>query len=103
MATWINALPAGTVVAGAARDEASMNLTEEAVAALNTLGITGDLRDHFRWGHAFIGAKVDNTWAAPQEALDGVRPTQVGFGLPLSEPQIAAELFDIVIEPAAGQ
>ncbi len=102
LAAWINALPAGTVVAGAARDEASMNLTDEAVAALNTLGVTGDLRGRFRWGHAFIGAK-DDGWLTPQEALGGVRPAQVSFGLPLSEPQIAAQLFDVVIEPMIQQ
>ena len=99
LAAWINALPEGAVVAGAARDEASMNLTDEAVAALRTLGVTSDLRGRFRWGHAFIGARGPDTWAAPQEALDGIRPAQVSFGLPLSEPQIAAQLFNIVIEP----
>ena len=95
LAAWINALPKGTVVAGAARDEASMNLTNEAVAALRTLGVTGDLRGRFRWGHAFIGAKGANTWTAPQEALDGIRPAQVSFGLPLSEPQIAANCLPL--------
>jgi hypothetical protein len=97
LANWVNALPTGTVVAGAARDEASANLTDEAVAALSTLGLRDDLRGHFRWGHAFIGSKGPS-WVTPQEAMDGIRPVQIGYGLPLSEPQVAAQLFEVVVE-----
>jgi hypothetical protein len=102
LAAWIDSLPPGTIVAGAVRDEASMNLTDAAVAALNTLGVTGDLRGRFRWGHAFIGSKGDS-WITPQEAVNGIRPAQVSYGLPLSEPQVAAQLFEIGIEPAVDR
>ncbi|HEX9118856.1 MAG TPA: interleukin-like EMT inducer domain-containing protein, partial [Anaerolineae bacterium] len=55
LAAWVAALPPGTIVAGAVRDEASMNLRPEAVQAIAELGVTGDLRGKFRWGQAFIG------------------------------------------------
>lgn len=57
LAVWIAALPPGTLVAAAVRDEGSRQLTAEAVHALRTLGAVGDLRGHFREAHAFIGAK----------------------------------------------
>jgi len=98
LAAWIDALPAGTVVAGAARDEASMSLSGEAIAALRSIGVQGDLRDKFRWGHAFIGAKGAAPGAA-MEAMDGIRPVQVSLGLPASGPQVAAQLWEILIEP----
>ena len=85
LADWVRALPAGTLVAGAVRDEASMNLGDAAVTALRSLGLQADLRGHFRWGQAFIGA----AGAPPDSALeatDGLRPAQVSLGLPLSAP-----------------
>jgi hypothetical protein len=42
LAAWVAALPSGTVVVGAVRDEASMNLKPEAVEALRTLGVATD-------------------------------------------------------------
>jgi hypothetical protein len=98
VAAWIDSLPTGTIVAGAVRDEASMNLTHDAVAALSTLGVMGDLRGRFRWGHSFIGSK-GTSWVTPQEAVNGIRPVQVSYGLPLSEPQVAAS-SSRSIEPA---
>jgi hypothetical protein len=98
LAAWVDALPDGVLVAGAVRDEASLSLTAEAVAALRSLGVQTDLRGHFRWGHAFIGGK-GNATVPLLEATDAIRPTQVSVGLPLSEPNIAAQLFELVIEP----
>ena len=94
MAQWIAALPADTRVAGAARDEASMNLTQEGVDALRSLGVSGDLRGHFRWGHAFIGRKGSAPGTAV-EAMDGVRPVQLNLGLSLNAAEVAAA-FDTV-------
>ncbi len=91
LAGWIATLPSGAIVAGAVRDEASLNLGPEAVSALRSLGVVSDLRGHFRWGQAFVGA----AGAAPgtaRESLDGMRPAQVAEGLPLSEPSLAAAL-----------
>jgi hypothetical protein len=89
MAEWVAALPVGMRVAGAARDEASLNLTQEGVDALRSLGVGGDLRGHFRWGHAFIGGKGDAAGTA-REVMDGVRPAALSLGLPLSAAEAAA-------------
>ena len=94
LAEWVAALPVGTRVAGAARDEASLNLTQEGVDALRSLGVGGDLRGHFRWGHAFIGQKGDAAGTA-REGMDGVRPVQLSLGLPLSAAELAAAV-DVV-------
>jgi hypothetical protein len=100
LAAWLAELPAGTVVAGAVRDEASLSLGLDAVDALRTLGVQTDLRERFRWGHAFVaqvGEPAQSWWAAPQEAVDAIRPAQVAFGLPLSEPALAAQLFEVEV------
>jgi hypothetical protein len=87
---WVDALPAGTMVLGAVKDEASGRLDAEAVRALGTLGVRGDLRGHFRESHAFIGVRG----APPGSAIEalGPRPVEVrvgepdaGFGLELVE------------------
>jgi hypothetical protein len=68
LTAWIRDLAPGTVVAGAVRDEASALLTQEAVDALQSLGVGGDLRTRFRESHAFVGAKG----AVPATALEGI-------------------------------
>ena len=97
LAEWVAALPVGTQVAGAARDEASLNLTQEGVDALRSLGVGGDLRGHFRWGHAFIGQKGDAVGTA-REALDGARPVQLSLGLPLSATEAAAAVDAVEVQ-----
>ncbi len=89
MAAFIAALPEGYTVAVAAADKVSMNLGEEAVAALRSIGAEGDLRGRFRWSHAVIGRKGAEPGTA-LEALDGLRPVSVAVGPPLSEPRVAA-------------
>ena len=96
LAEWVAALPVGTRVAGAARDEASLNLTQEGVDALRSLGVGGDLRGHFRWGHAFIGDKGDAAGTA-REVMDGVRPVQLSLGLPLSATEAAAAVDTVEV------
>lgn len=96
LADWIRALPPGTWVAGAAKDEAAMQLDQAAIDAFASLGVTVDLRGHFRWGHAFIG-QVGAAAHTALEASDGVRPAQVSYGLPLSAPAVAATLFEVEI------
>jgi hypothetical protein len=73
LAAWIAALPAGTVVAGAVQDEASGRLTQEAVRAMETLGLHGDLRGRFRESHAFVGVKG----APPGSALEAIGPRRL--------------------------
>ena len=57
LAQWVEALPPGSIVAGAVRDEASGRLDRTAIRALGTLGIRGDLRGRFRDSHAFVGVR----------------------------------------------
>ncbi|MHB0875092.1 MAG: interleukin-like EMT inducer domain-containing protein [Anaerolineae bacterium] len=95
MAAFIAAVPTGDVVAVAAADEASGMLGEDAVAALRTLGIAGDLRGCFRCGHAAIGVKG----AAPGTAVEawgyGVSEAMAGRGL--TEPRLYFELGAIEV------
>jgi len=96
LAAWLGRLPAGTIVAGAVRDEASLRLSQEAVVALQTLGVTTDLRAHFRWGHAFIGV-VGAPAGSALEAVDGIRPAQVSLGWASASPTLAAGLAQIAV------
>lgn len=96
LAAWVRAWPSDTLIAGAVRDEASALLGAEAVTALRGLGLTADLRGRFRWGHAFIGQAGADAGTA-QEALDGIRPAQVTWGLGLTEPHLAAAFYRLLI------
>jgi hypothetical protein len=80
LADWVRALPDGTIVAGAVRDEASRLLDADAVAALRSLGVAGDLRGRFRAAHAFVGVKGAAVGAAA-EAL-GAEQAEVRVGDP---------------------
>ncbi|MCU0503306.1 MAG: hypothetical protein MUC51_16410, partial [Anaerolineae bacterium] len=96
LAAWVRALPPGAVVAGAARDEASMNLGSDAIDALRSLGVAADLRSHFRWGHAFVGA-VGSAPGSAHEQASGSNVAQVAAGLPITAPQVAAALVEATI------
>jgi hypothetical protein len=100
LAAWIDGLAPGTVVAGAVADEAGHNLTEEAVAALRTLGVTGDLRNKFRWSHAFVGV----AGAAPGTALESmalIQPASAVAGLPVDAPEIFGQVRQVTVQPAS--
>jgi hypothetical protein len=90
MAVWLRAVPSGRWVLGAVQDEASLNLTEEAVTALHEIGVAADLRGRFRWSHAFIGAKG---WQVGEaiETVEAFRPATVVVGPGWTEPHIAIE------------
>ncbi len=96
LAAWVRALPPGAVVAGAVRDEASMNLGGDAIDALRSLGVATDLRNHFRWGHAFVGA-VGSAPGSAHEQASGLSVAQVAAGLPITAPQVAAALVEATI------
>ncbi len=98
LAGWVAALPAGTVVAGAVKDEASGRLTDAAVRALELLGVGGDLRGRFRESHAFVGVKGAPAGTA-LEAL-GPRPVELIVGEP--EAGLGIELEEFRLDPAAG-
>ena len=57
LAEFVEGLPAGTIVLGATRDDASRFLTDRAVAALAGLGSAVDLRTSPGFGHALIGVQ----------------------------------------------
>jgi hypothetical protein len=78
LAAWVRALPAGTVVAGAVRYDASGQLTQRAVDALRQLGVTADLRNRFAAGHAFVGVKGAPPGTALEQAGPGTVRVAVG-------------------------
>ncbi len=87
MADWLQGWPTGTIIAGAVQDEASSNLTEQAILALNQLGVATDLRSQFRWSHAFIGV----AGAPPVSALEAsslLQPASVYVGSPVDGPAV---------------
>jgi hypothetical protein len=94
LAAWVAALPAGTVVAGAVKDEASGLLDETAVRALRTLGVAVDLRGRFRHAHAFVGVK-----GAPSgSAVERVGRPAVTLSVGRPDPERGVELtsFELV-------
>ncbi len=94
MAVWLRVVPPDRWVLGAVQDEASLNLTEEAVTALRELGVAADLRGRFRWSHAFIGARG---WSVGEaiEAVEAFRPATITVGPGLTEPRVAAEVASV--------
>ena len=96
LAAFVGGLPQGTLVAGAVRDEASHRLTEEAVAALRTLGVAGDLRGHFRDSHAFVGVKG----AAPGAALEAMGPRALALTVGRPPAAVGFELQSFALERA---
>jgi len=88
LATWIQSLTPGTIVAGAVRDEGSGFLDAGAVAALRSLGVAGDLRGRFRAAHAFVGVKGAPVGSAIEEVGGAEARATVGrldLGLELTE------------------
>lgn len=83
LAAWVAALPAGTIVAGAVKDDAAGRLDGAAIGALRTLGILGDLRGRFRASHAFVGLKG----APPGSALEGLGPRHVSLAVGETRPE----------------
>jgi Interleukin-like EMT inducer len=83
LAIWVDALPSGTIVAGAVRDEASGRLDGLAIRALRTVGVRGDLRGRFRDSHAFVGVKG----AVPGTALEGAGPRRVALAVGETHPE----------------
>ena len=102
MAEWLAGWPVGTIIAGALADEASTNLDQSAVNALQGIGVATDLRGKFRWSHAFIGA----AGAAPASALEQaglLAPATVFVGAPASSEQVFGRLQTIEVFPKQGE
>jgi hypothetical protein len=86
LVAWLQQWQNGTIVAGAAADtvtdEEGIALDENAIAALQRLGVASDLRGKFRWSHAFVGV----VGAPPASALEDtqlIHPAAVWLGAPL--------------------
>jgi hypothetical protein len=97
LAQFIDKIPNGKIVAVAVRDEASRNLTQDAIEALRSLGTRGDLLGRWRWSHAIIGVKG----ALPARASDAayeIAPAQIVVGVGAMEPNVAAAIEWIKIE-----
>ncbi len=101
MAEFIAAAPDHALIAVAAQDEASGDVSQgakgdlsaEAVAALHAIGGQVDLRGRFRASHALIGGK---TAAYTLEGSDpSGYPIKLTTGLGLIEPQVAA-IFEAI-------
>lgn len=87
--------PTDIIIAIAVADEASRNLSEEAVTALQSLGSQSDLRDCFRCSHAFITQVGSNII---YEGFDPIGPVNLTTNLGLTEPTIAATINTISIK-----
>ena len=96
LATWVQSLPDGTIVAGAVKDEASGQLGAEAVQALATLGVGGDLRGHYRESHAFVGVKG----ALPGSAIEALGPRLLELRVGEPDAGFGLELTEFALEPA---
>jgi len=95
LAQFITDVPSDAIVAVAAADEASANLTEEAVLALQSIGASGDLRGCFRCSHALIGYPAAGM---AQESLDALKPVGATTGFGLTEPSFTATVGGIQVE-----
>ena len=94
MAAWLKQWPAGTVVAGAVADEASLRLEQDAVDALARLGVAADLRGRFRWSHAFVGV-VEAGPGSALEAVSLLAPASVWLGSPADGPLLYGPLLTL--------
>jgi Interleukin-like EMT inducer len=85
LAEVVGQLPQGTIVVAAVQDEASAALTDEAVAALQSLGGEQDIRRRYRISHLLIGSKgaprgtaIERSGYALLAATLGLPPDQIG-------------------------
>lgn len=99
LAAWVRQWPEGTIIAGAVADEASLHLSEEAVQALQSLGVAGDLRGKFRWSHAFLGA----VGAPPNSALEQtslITPSTIYAAAPVDAPAVYGGVSQVEVVPS---
>ncbi|MCL4858607.1 MAG: hypothetical protein KJZ93_04345 [Caldilineaceae bacterium] len=86
LAAWIAQWPAGAYIAGAVMDEASYNVQGDAVDALASLGVSGDLRGKFRWSHAFLATMGQGP---AHEQMQLLQPATVYTGAPVDSPAVS--------------
>ncbi len=97
LADWLYQWPAGTVIAGAVMDEASHSLTQRTVDALMSIGLDTDLRQRFRWSHAFVGAVGAASGTAIEEA-SLLRPAVVAVGVAVDAPAVTFGIAHVAYE-----
>jgi hypothetical protein len=78
LAATIRGLPMGTIVIAAVKDEASAQLTADAVEALRSVGASQDLRGHYGVAHLVIGVKGAAPGTAVEWSGDGLLEAQLG-------------------------
>lgn len=100
LAAWVSALPPAMIVAGAVRDAAALGLGEDAVQALQSLGVQTDIRGSLRRAHSFVGVKGAAAGSAADFYADQW-PVTVVIGDGLTEPDPAFGLLEMgwVIAP----
>ncbi len=91
LAAFVEKLPQGEIVAGAAIDDASKNLSSEAFTTLQSLGVAGDVRGQFRAGHAFVGIKGIEAGLAVEDLTTNI-PATVTIGKNVTRPRVAFAL-----------
>lgn len=86
LADAIGRVPAGAIVAAVVREEATQKLTDEAVAALRSVGGSQDIRGHDRLSHLLVGVKgapagtaLEQSGYTPLEVTMGTPPEQIGM------------------------
>jgi hypothetical protein len=99
LAQFVAALPRGTIVVGAAVDDVSKELKQEAIDALRELGVESDLRFQFRTAHAFIGVKGARVGQA-LERVDARLPANVAVGKNVNADRVAFALGPVSWEIA---
>ncbi|MEI2693214.1 MAG: interleukin-like EMT inducer domain-containing protein [Anaerolineae bacterium] len=96
MAQFIEDLPNGVIVLGAARGEAGVSLNDRAVAALASLGSAVDLRATPGYGHAFVGVKG----ATPGAAAEQTGPDGAYLRIAADRRELAAAVDWVRLEAA---
>lgn len=91
LSQFVNALPHGEIVAGAAIDDASQKLGNDAITALESLGVSGNVRKQFRAGHAFVGIAGSAAGQAVED-LNADVPAGVAIGKNVTKPFVALAL-----------
>ncbi len=89
MAEYIAAVPDGRIVVAAMQGDGALNLTDDAVQALHSIGARQDSRQAAQHSHALIGVKGAAAGAAAEVAVEGNSYIRIGRH-PDARPRAAA-------------
>jgi hypothetical protein len=96
LARFVDELPSGQIVAGAASDEVSLRMKDQGLEALRRLGVSA--RPGFRDGHAFVGVKGASPGQAVEQT-DRRLPANVWVGKNVAAAQVTVALGEVSFEP----